>query len=127
MATHVSDGIAKGNPPALLNPVQHGGHLKLNVCKVKLAAASVADDIVELCRLPAGTKLVTRLCYALGGGTGAKVELVGYTAAQDYGTFAPTKNDEALVTSETVLKAKLTGTAVAKDTELVFGIVYAGH
>ena len=57
MSVFISDAILpeQGKPARLLNSVQHGGHLHLNVCRVKFDKATAAGDTVQLMRLPRGT------------------------------------------------------------------------
>ena len=131
MSVFKSDAIPEETSRKMLNSVQHGGHLHVNVCTVKFGAATAADDEIQLMRLPAGAKLVPHLCYA--GAPAAQsnvdVELKGFTSATAFAakvTFTPSKADAGLLTEETIVTAKLSGTgSIAKDTEVSFGIVYA--
>lgn len=129
MSEFKTDAFPSGAPPQLLDSVQHGGHLRIDVAKVKLSAASAANDTIKVMTLPPRSKLIPRLCRADGGAANVNVELVGYTDAAAFPAaginFTAKRADEAIQNTETVLVAKLTGTGtIPKDTELVFSIVY---
>ena len=133
MSVFISDAILpeQSKPARLLNSVQHGGHLHLNVCKVKFDKATAANDTIQLMRLPRGCKLIPQLCYAgaPAAQTNVSVELSGFTAAASFAasvTFTASEADSGLLEEDTVVTAKLTGTGtIAAGTEVVFGIVYA--
>ena len=132
MSVFVSDAIPSDvKSTRLLNSVQHGGHLHLNVCKVKFEKATAANDTIQLMRIPRGGKLIPQLCYAGAPAqqSNVSVELVGFTAAASFGSqvqFVPSAPDTALAEGDMTLTAKLTGSgSIAAETEVVFGIVYA--
>lgn len=133
MSVFISDAILpeQGKPARLLNSVQHGGHLHLNVCRVKFDKATAAGDTVQLMRLPRGYKLIPQLCYAgaAAAQSNVSVELVGFTSATAFAasfSFTASEPDAGLLTEDTVVTAKLSGEGtIAAETEVVFGIVYA--
>lgn len=133
MATKKSDGMASSALVApLLNAVQHGGKIHVNVCTYVADGTEVAGDIIELCRLPQGAKVLPHMSYINGDQADAKAEIVGYTAPAGVainaysGLAAVALNlDETPLTESTTLTAKLIAAGMTAGKKLVVGVVYA--
>jgi len=115
-----------------LDAVQHGGKLRINVCKYVGDGTEAAADVIQLCKLPKGAKLIPHLCYVNGNQATTKAYLTGYTntagnALNAYSTFASAalNADEALLGAETIVTATLVGGGITANNAIYFGIVYA--
>jgi len=114
-----------------LDAVRHGGKVHVNVCKYTGTGAEVAGDIIQLCALPKGAKLLTPLCWVNGNQAATTAYLTGYTAAagsalnafSQFGVNASNK-DEDLLAADTVLTATLVGGGITSGNVIYFGIVY---
>ncbi len=124
-----SDGMGnESKPTELINRIQHGGHVRMDVCKFTAPAALAVGDKIELFRLPARSKLLLSQCYIASAAT-VSLKLVGYTggvAASAHASLAAagTALDTAVETTGKVLVAEVTSGTPAADSVIYFGIAY---
>ncbi|MBN2643304.1 MAG: hypothetical protein JXR78_16755 [Victivallales bacterium] len=133
MATFKSSAIpADQLVPQLLNSVHVGGKLHIVECKYTGTGTEVAGDLIELCRVRKGFKVIPHLSFVNGNQADTKLEIVGLTKATgvaiDAHSSLPIEAlnlSEELTAEDTVLTGKLVGGGMTAGAKLIVTLVYA--
>lgn len=133
MATFKSSAIpAEQFVPQLLNSVHIGGKLHVVESKYTGIGTEVAGDLIELCRVRKGFKLIPQLSFVNGDQATTKLEIVGLTkttgiAINAHASLAgeALNLSEELAADDAVLVGKLVGGGMTAGAKLVVTLVYA--
>ncbi len=128
MAEHYSTGM----PEQKFTTAQKSfdaGNLNVQFCEYVFKGTEVANDLINIMTLPAGAKFIPALSYINGDQPTVTATIEGYCSAgaiSGYRALAAsaTAIDFAKVTTNTVLKAKISATPTVNK-KVFFAIVYS--